>query len=434
MPAPGDSPATIPDPPLGRDSNFRVFWAGQALSQLGEQISQIAIPVVAVLLLGATTFEVGLLDSASMVAFLVIGLPAGAWIDHLRKRRTMIWADAVRAIALASLPVAWEFGELHMWQLYVVGFVVGAASVFFDVSYQSFIPWLVPRHRIGEANGRLEGTAQVARLAGPALGGWLVGAITAPLALLATAVTYVCSFLALNLTHDAEEPHEPAARGSLRREISEGLHFVFGHPLLRLIVATTALSNFFGNIASTLFPILVLRRLGFSAQTMGLLFSIAAVGGLLGASVSPWIARRVGEARLIPLSAILSTVAEACVPLAVMVPREWAFAVLTAQGFLSSAAVIVYNVTQVTFRQQITPPELLGRMNASIRFCVWGVLPIATFLGGLLGSHFGLVPTLWIGGVGGMLAALPVVLGPFWKMNALPDAVVGGEVGGDNHN
>ncbi|MGC3986484.1 MAG: MFS transporter [Pseudorhodoferax sp.] len=417
--APRDDPAPAS---LWRDGNFLRMWGGQALSQFGAQITELAIPVLAVLLLHATEAQLGYLGAAGLAAFLVIGLPAGAWIDRMRKRHVMIWADAVRATALAAIPVLHLAGVLEMWHLYVVALVLGVATVFFDVSYQSLVPSLVAPSRIGEANGKLEATQQLAGLSGPAIAGGLVGILTAPLAILATVGTYAGSMVALLLTRDREDPHPPNARAPLRAEIAEGLRWVFGNPLLRRIVATTAISNLFSTITFTLMPIFCLRIVGLSPGLMGLLFSLGSVGGLAGAALTPRIAARIGEARMIPLSAIAFSLATLPMPLAAALPLPTAFALLAGQGFVMSFAVLAYNVTQVTFRQRITPGRLLGRMNASIRFCVWGIMPLAALASGWLGGTIGTVPTLWIGAAGALLSALPVALGPFWRLRTLPDA------------
>ena len=406
---------------LWRDRNFLTFWGGQSLAQVGTQITELAIPVLAVSLLHASEFQVGLLTAAGVAAFLVVGLPAGAWIDRMRKRRVMIVADLVRAVSLAALPLLWVMGALEMWHLYAVALVVGVATVFFDVSYQSVIPSLVPPQKIADANGKLESTGQLAMIGGPAFGGWLIGVLAVPLAILTTVFTYLVSALALSVTKDSEQPRAAEDRRPIMTEIKEGLSWVFGNPLLRRIVGTTAVSNFFGTVSMTMVPILLLRTLGLSVETMGLMFSLGAVGGLVGAVTTPYIVRWLGEARAIPVSAIAFSVAGILLPLSTVVP-EWAFVILAAQFFMMNAASLTYNITQVTFRQRVTPTRLLGRMNASIRFCVWGVMPIAALVSGLLAAWLDVAVALWVGAAGQALAALFVVIGPFWRTRELPDA------------
>jgi MFS family permease len=415
------APAPARKGSLWHDRNFLTLWSGQALSQFGAQITELAIPVLAVLILDATEWEVGVLNAAQVAAFLIVGLPAGAWIDRMRKRHVMIAADAVRAVALATLPVLALFGVLEIWHLILVALVMGVATVFFDVSNQSIIPSLVRTNQIAEANGKLQTTEQLAGLAGPAAGGWILGVLAAPVAIFITVGTYFASFVALLFTRDHEVLRAPDDRKPLMHEIGEGLRWVFGNPLLRRIVGTTGVSNFFSTIAMTLLPIFALRELGLTPQMLGIVFSLSAVGGLLGAIATPHIVKRVGEARAIPISAIAFSVSPFFLPAISLVPAL-AFPLLVVQFFVMSFTILLYNITQVTFRQRITPSRLLGRMNASIRFVVWGVMPIGALLAGALGTWIGTVPTLWIAAGGELLAGLFVVIGPFWRMRELPDA------------
>jgi MFS family permease len=415
------TPAPAPKGSLWRDRNFMTLWSGQALSQFGGQITELALPVLAVLILNASEWEVGVLGAAQFAAFLVVGLPAGAWIDRMRKRHVMIWADVVRAVALASLPLLAVFGQLQIWHMYVVALVMGIATVFFDVSNQSFIPSLVRTNQIAEANGKLQSTEQLAGLAGPAAAGWLIGVLTAPLAIVIDALTYVASFIALLFTKDHEKLREPEDHAPLLKEIGEGLRWVFGNPLLRRIVGTTGVANFFNTIMMTLLPIYVLRELGLTPAMFGIVFSFSAVGGLLGAIATPRIVARIGEARAIPLSSIGFCLVPFFIPAISLVPAL-AFPLMVVNFFLGSFMILLYNITQVTFRQRITPPRLLGRMNASVRFVVWGVMPISAVLAGAIGTWIGVVPALWIGAFGQLFSCLFVVIGPFWTMHDLPDA------------
>lgn len=423
------SAATPPPAPKGslwRDRNFLTLWSGQTFAQFGAQITELALPVLAVLVLNATEFEIGVINAAGVAAFLVIGLPAGAWIDRMRKRHVMIAADAVRALALASVPLLWWMGILQIWHLVVIALVMGIATVFFDVSYQSIVPSLVRPAQIPEANGKLESTHQLAGIAGPAMAGWLVGILTAPIAVLATVFTYLASFVALIFTRDDEVVAPKSEHEPLVQSIREGLRWVFGNRYLRRIVATTGVSNFFSTITFTMLPIFLLRDLGLTPANMGIIFSLGAVGGLLGAMATPHIVRWIGEARAIPVSAIAFSVAGIFLPAAALVP-EIAFVLLVVQSAIGMFTVLLYNIVQVSFRQRITPKRLLGRMNASIRFFIWGVMPIAALLAGGLGTWLGAVPTMWIGAIGGLASAAFVVFGPFWGMRELPDATADAE-------
>lgn len=409
-----------------RNPTYLRLWFGETLSQTGEQVGTFAIPVLAVLVLDATAQEVGLLSAAETLAFLVIGLPVGAWVDRMRKRRVMMAADLVRALALASIPLLWWLGLLQIWYLYVVGAVVGGATVFFDVTYQSYVPRIVPSRQVTAANSGLETSAQVARVGGPAASGGLLAIMPPPLVVLATSIGYLFSFGFVASIRDPEPRHEKTEHSSLVRDIAEGLKFVFGNSLLRRITMMTASFNLFEGFVTTLLSIFVLRTLGLSPAVYGAMAAVGAVGGILGAVGSPALSRWIGEGRVIVVAALVSGVAVFLVPLAALVPKSaiafGAVPLLVVGEFFLMFAVVVYNVAQVSFRQRICPPPLLGRMNASIRFVVWGVIPISGVVTGALGGWIGVVPTMWVGCVCGLLGCGIVVFSPLSRLRRLPDA------------
>lgn len=413
-------------PSLWRDRNFAAFWSAQSISQFGVQIGHLAMPVLAVVIMGASEFQVGVLNASATAAFLLIGLPAGAWVDRWLKRQVMITADLVRAAAMLSVPLLWWMDLLHMWHLYAVAGVLGIATVFFDVAYQSYVPVLVRNDQVPDANSKLESTAQLARMGGPAAGGALLQVIAAPLLFLADTVGYLFSALFLARTRDREVRAPRHDRRPLAVEIKEGLGFVVRHPLISRIAACTGLTNFFAGLAATLFPLLVLRELGLGAGALGLVYSVAAAGGLLGAVAAPRLAKLTGEGALIPLASLASAVFLTAMPLSVLMPdNAWALILLVIGEAGLSFCSLVYNVMQVTMRQRVCPPRLLGRMNASIRFLVYGVLPLSGLLAGVLGHAIGVVPTLWIGVAGTLLAAAPVLFSPLWALRRLPDSYEG---------
>lgn len=421
---PAHDPENRPVVSLLRDANFLVFWTGQTLSQLGAQLGAIALPVLAVVLLQASEWEVGVLNAANTAAFLLVGLPVGAWVDRWFKRRVMIRADLARVVAMLAIPVLWYAGVLQMWQLWIIAAAIGVANVFFDVSYQSSIPSLVERDQISEANAKLETTGQISRLAGPALGGALLVVFLPPVLFIGQAAGYLISALCLLRVRDHEVLHPAPAERHLIAEIREGLGYVLHHPLIGRIAATTAITNFFSTIVFTLLPILVLRTLGLDTVQLGLIYSAGAVGGLIAASLTPYVARIVGEGTSLPISSALTGVGMAGFPLSTLAPDATsAFLVLACSMFVMTFGVLVYNIIQVSLRQRICPHRLLGRMNASIRFLVWGVMPLAAILAGILGERFGLVPALWVGVVGCVAAALPLVFSPLARMRTLPDEV-----------
>jgi MFS family permease len=404
---------------LWRERGFPAFWAGQGLSQLGAQFAALAMPIVAVSMLHATDAQMGYLNAAETAAFLLVGLPAGAWLDRVRKRNVMIAADLVRVVAVAAVPLLWLAGLLEMWHLFVIGAVVGIATVFFDVGYQSFVPVLVRDEHVGPANGALEATAQTMRLGGPAVAGLLLKIVSAPILLAVNAVGFLLSAVSLMLVHDDEQVKPKHERQHLVREIGEGLRFVAGTDFLVRIVGTTALTNLGSTIAMTLSPILILRILGLDPAIYGVLMTLGAIGGLVGSVLANRIARWIGEGQALALSTLVFTGSAALLPLAAQFPAA-AVPLLIAFEMLLGLSVLVYNIVQVTARQRVCPKPLLGRMNASIRFVVWGVMPIGALLAGWLGTVLGTLPAIWIGTAVAMLGALPILLSPYARMRQLP--------------
>jgi len=411
--------AAVPSERLGRNGAFVRLWTGETLSWFGENIGNFVIPIIAITWLSASAFEMGLLTTFERLAFLVIGLPAGAWVDRWIKRRTMLVVDLARALLLAAIPVLWLAGVLAFWQLLLIATLVGTLSVFFDVAYQSYVPLIVRREQIALANGRLETTAQASGIAGPALGGGLIAIVAAPLTLFITAGTYLLSFVALATNRDAETRKPKEERRPLVVEIKEGLVWVFRQPLLVRIVLCTGIGNLFSQLVLTLFPLLLLRDLGMPEWLFGVLGTIGGAAGVLGAFLAPRFSRWLGEGTVIPVFATVFGAAMLLVPLAAIDP-DGALGWLIAAEIAFPISVVAYNVAQVSYRQRICPPELLGRMNASIRFMVWGSIPIGGFLAGVLATWLGMIPTLWIGAVGVLLSAAPVLLSRLTGMRALP--------------
>lgn len=404
---------------LLRHSDFRRLWAADTLSQAGTQVTVIALPLLLIKVLDAGPFEVGLLTTFEFLAFLVIGLPAGVWVDRVRRRNVLFVTDLLRGLLFGSLPVAWAFDVLTLAQVYVVALLAGVCTVFFDVAYQSYLPHLVGREHLVEGNAKLQGTQSVAQVAGPTIGGVLVQALTAPYAILLDAVSFLWSAVWIFSIRSREERPERAADRNLRREMREGLAFVFGHRLLRAIAACTATGNLFMNMGMTAFVVLLAdqAQLNLSAGTIGLLFSASAVGGLLGALVARRVAGWLGQGPTLWISVLVAAPPMVAMPI---VQRGWMLWLVAAASVVVGVTLVVYNITQVSFRQLLCPERLLGRMNATIRFAVWGTLPIGSLLGGILGATIGLRPTLWISVGGTALAFLPIFFSPLRTMRELP--------------
>lgn len=411
---------------------FATLWSGQALSQLGWQFTGLAVPVIAVNLLDATDSQMGYLNASSTIAFLAIGLLAGGLVDRWHKRRVMVAADLVRAAVVAAVPALFWLGSPELWHLYIVAGILGLASVFFDVAYQSYVPVLLPSSAIGDANGKLEATAQVARLAGPGLAGLLLRVVSAPMLLVVNSFGFLASAGFLATIRESERPAPRADRDPLLTEIADGIHFVWREPLLQRIVAVTALSNLGSTVVFTLEPLLVLRLLDVSPWWYGMISSLGAIGGVGGSLLATRAGARFGEGPALVAAAALSGISAMLLPLAAVMPSATVIPLLVAASMCMAAGVIVYNVIQVTARQRLCPPALLGRMNASIRFVVWGVMPLAALLAGWLGSALGTVSGMWVGAAVMAAGALPLALSPFARMRHLPTSPRGGVVGPDD--
>ncbi|TWF74340.1 putative MFS family arabinose efflux permease [Pseudonocardia hierapolitana] len=405
---------------LWRHRDFLLLWAGETVSQVGTMVSHLALPLLAATSLGATAWEMGLLVAAERGAFLLVGLPAGVLMDRVRRRPVMIAADLVRFALFASIPPAWAFGVLTFAQLLVVALLAGVATVFFDVGYQSVLPAVVGRAGLVDGNAKLESTRAAAETAGPALGGGLVQLVGAAAAVLLDAVTYLVSaaFLLRMRTREAVPARDPAR--SLRAEMAEGMRYVLGHPLLRPITLCTGTANLFGGVLAAVSVLFLARELSQPPAVIGLVLAAGSAGGVLGALTSGRWIRVLGQGRTVVISLLVTGPVALVLPLATPGAGLGWFA-------LGMAAVayggVVYNVAQVSFRQAVTPDRLLGRMNASIRFLVWGTIPLGGLLGGALGELLGLRATLLIAAVGTVLSPVWVVASPLRRLRDLPDAV-----------
>jgi MFS family permease len=411
----------MPKGALRRHRDFNLLWGGETVSELGSQVSLLAIPLVAVRTLHATTFQMGLLTAASTAAFLIVGLPAGVWVDRTRRRWVMISTDLGRMLALGSIPIAYALHALTLAQLFVVTLVSGILTVFFDVAYQSYLPTLVGRDHLVEGNAKLTGSQEVAAVAGPSLAGGLVQAIGSTNAVAVDSISFLFSAGAVAAIRTPEPKPEVPEGGHPRlwHDMREGLQFVFRNTLLRAIALTTATSNLFSGIAAAVEVVFLVREVHATPGQIGLLFSLGGVGGVVGALCASRIANRVGGARA-TIVGIAASVGGLLVPLTMPGPRLIFFGL----GFMCmSFGAVVYNINQVSFRQRLCPDRLLGRMNATMRFVVWGVLPIGGLIGGVLGELIGLRATLWVGSIGQVLAIVWLLASPIRTMRDFPDAV-----------
>ena len=408
---------------LLRHPDFLKLWTAETVSVFGSQVTFLALPIVAATILHVTPFEFALLGTIEFLPFIFLSLPAGVWVDRLHRRPILIVGDLGRAIALLSIPIAYAFDALTIWQLYVVGFVTGCLTVFFDVAYQSYLPSVVDRDQLVEGNSKLEITRSASQIAGPGLAGILIGFVKAPFAIVLDALSFLVSALFVFWIRRAEppiEPHDEATgpKPSMRAEIAVGLRYVTGHRWLRSIAATTGTSNFFGNISGSILILFLVRERAFTPELLGFAFSIGSIGVLLAALTVSRLTQRIGVGRMLVLTSIGFSLSGLPVAIA---PDSMLFAAVAGSGFLAGFCGVGWNINQISLRQAITPARMQGKMNATMRFIVWGTMPIGSIIGGILGTVIGLHATIWVGAIGGLLAFIPVTLSPARHLETMPE-------------
>ncbi|HEX6511588.1 MAG TPA: MFS transporter [Chloroflexota bacterium] len=400
-------------------SAFGRLWLSTTVSQLGTQVSELAVPFIAIVTLHATPFQIGMLMAVEYAPIVVFSLPAGAWVDRLPRRPLLIASDLGRAAILLSLPAAYALGWLSLAQLYVVGFGVGSLSVLFDAAYQSYLPALVDRDRLLSANSKLQISDQGASVVGPTLAGSLISLLTAPFAVAADAVSYLLSAGLLSSIRRAEpSPSQQARPAGILREISDGFRYVVGHPILRTLVMTSGIMQFFGRMAMAILLVYLVREVGLNAAVVGTLFSFGSVGFVLGALIAPHVTSRLGLGRTLASAASLASVGPLFYAIS---PRHLAGLFVAAGFFIYGVAALVWTVNSLSLRQAVTPSAQLGRTSATIRLLSWGAIPLGSVIGGLLGSTVGLRQTLVIGACGALAASLPVHLSRIRRLSSLDD-------------
>ncbi|MEU6341677.1 MFS transporter [Streptomyces sp. NPDC046977] len=398
-------------------TELRRLLLAQSLSQAGFVVMNLAMPLIAATSLHASPLGVGLVSACQTVAFLLIGLPVGVWVDRMRKRRIMITADLVRAAALALVPALWALDALTVAALCAVALVVGTATAFFDVAEQSYLPHLVAPDRLVAANARLVTVEQTAAVAGPGTAGLVVQAVTAPLAVAVTAVSYLGSAVFLGRIPDRGERIAAKSAEPLHRAVAEGVRHVWRHPLIRPLVACSTTMTFCWSMGYAMLLVLLAQDLAVPAATIGLLFTAGGAGGLLATAVVRRLIERLGDGRAVVLSV---TVAGPCTLLSALAAPGPRLALVACGQFAFAAGVVVYNVAQVSYRQRSVPPDLLGRVNATVRFFAWGARPLGVIAGGLLAESFGTRTAVWAGAAGTALAGLWLLCSPLRSLRVLP--------------
>ena len=428
---------------LWRNRNFTSLWASETISQFGSQFTGLALPLTAIIILGASAEELGILGFTATVPWLLFGLLVGVYVDRHHKKRIMVTSNILRGSLLALIPITAAVGfitRLGIPFLYALTFFIGFLQVFYDVTYQAYLPSLVRRDELVDGNSKLQGSASTAQVAGPPIAGIVIGILTAPITIAIDACSFFASAFSLSRIDHEELMDETAIRPSVRTDIREGLHVVLSDSRLRVIAGCTGTSNFFSTALQVIIPLYFVLQtpdgLGVSKTllgvTLGIIFSIGSVGALVGVAVATRLASRIGVGPAIILSAAIfgiaalpyylsgSLVANPLFSIAGLNVNWWMIALMAGQ-FIVSIGVVVYNINQVSLRQAIVPIRLQGRMNATMRFLVWGTIPLGALAGGLLGTFLGLRAAVGISILGVTLAFVWVLLSPVRSLSKIPE-------------
>jgi MFS family permease len=400
-----------------RHPDFRRLWIADLLSQLGSRLSMIAIPLLAVLTLNASTLQVSLLKTCETAAWLLLGLFAGAWVDRIRCLPVLVISDLGRAGLFASIPVAAAFGVLTLTQLYVVLVLTGVLTVLFDVAHSSYPPRLLDPDQLLPANTKLAANHSIGAVIGAGAGGVLVQWLSAAVTIGLDALSFLWSALWLRSIRTPESKPAPAERPDLRREIAEGMRYVFKHRLLRPIALNTATTMLFQAAAGAIMIVYLVREVHLQPGTIGVLSMIGLGGAIVASVVTEKISNRYGDARTLLLSAAGIGVA---FTLQALTAPGWQVSWYVVSMLLAGFCIIVNYILQVSTRQRVCPPALQGRASATLSFVSWGAAPLGSLLGGALGTAFGLRTTLWVAGLSTLAGTAFLYFSPFRTLRTVP--------------
>ena len=396
--------------------DFLKLWLGQTISQFGTWLG--ALGLLAILDLDATPAQMGMLETLRAAPVLLLGLLAGVWVDRLSRRPLLILADVGRALLLAGVGLAAWNGWLRMEHLYAVAFVIGVLTIFFDIAYRAYLPALMTRERLVTANSRLSASESVAEIASPGLGGLLVQWLGAPLTLIVDGFSFLLSALFLLSIRRSEAPRcikgTSSQTESVWSEIRTGLGFVYQRPILRALVGTAAMRRFFGGFFA-LYGLFVLKEVGLSATTLGILIGSGGIGALLGAVMVDQVRRRYGLGKVLIGTMFISGALNLLIPLAYG-PTWLAIILLLIPQIIGDIFGVIYSILDISVRQSNTPDAMLGRVNATFDFVADGIGTVGMFVGGVLGSAIGMRSTLFVAACGIMLATGWLLVSPVREM------------------
>ncbi|HVK24960.1 MAG TPA: MFS transporter [Actinokineospora sp.] len=405
---------------LWRDSAFTKYWLGESVSRFGVQVTALALPLLAVVELNATPGQAGLLNAVQFAPYLLITLFAGVWVDRVRPGPFLILTNFARAALLGVLPLLFFLDLLTLPKLYVAGFVIGALAVLYDLSSSTYLPSLIAKDRLAAGNSHIQGSGQVARIGGPGLGGLLMQIMSVPATLIANAAIHLFSAIVLMMIKQPVDVRpRPTAKKNVIAEIAGSFRFVIANPYLKVTAFRAGFNNMFFMAMQTVFPLFVIREIGATSATLGLVLATGAVGGLIGAFLAVRTGKRYGPGPAIVIGFGIGSFAQALTPLAGG-PPILAVAILFGSFLLGGIGTTIGNIHLATLTQTVTPQRLLGKTNAAIRFLTWGTMPIGALLGGWLGDLIGLRATLFVTAAGFTASLLLVLFSPVAKLKALP--------------
>ena len=393
--------------------SFALIWTGQTVSQLGSQVTLVALPLTAILVLDATPLQVGLLTATGFASAALFGLFAGVWVDRVRRRQLLIASQCVLALTTGSIPVAGWLGLLRLEHLFVLEAINGALTVLSTAAAQAYLPTLVGTEHLTDANAKLATSGSVTRIAGPGLAGGLVQVLGAPVAILADALSFLVSAVCLVLIRAPEPPPTSAGRRGVLEEIQEGLYLLLGHRLIRPLVLSTGAYNFFAAMFVAVYTLFMVRDLGLDPTEVGGIIACGGLGGVLGGLAAGSVARRFGAGRAIVGGAILLALMHVAAPVAGG-PAMVTVPLLSGAGLLAQFGLGVQAVNRTSLVQQLVPAHVLGRVAASQQVIGLAAVPIGAALGGLVGEGSGLRPTMAIAALGTIGAAVTLLRSPLW--------------------
>ena len=411
---------------LFKHNNFKKLWIAQILSLVGTQVTVVALPIIAIKLLNASTMQIGILTAMSYLPFLLFGLPAGAWVDRLSIKKLMIFCDISRGTILILIPVLYSLNLLSIAMLFVIAFCNGVFTVFFDISNQSFLPEILSKDQLIEGNSKLATSYTTSQMIGPTVAGFLVKIFSGPIAILLDSISYLLSSIfiyKIKIPKLKAPLTKKEAPTRIYAEVKEGLRFVFKNKYLKPIAISMSMANMFDlfGMIQTILPIYILSTLNLSSFEYGIILSLGNLGAILGTFINKALINKFSLGKVLTISSILPGVSLLILP---FTSGEYAMYIIALSLSLASLNVAIFNINQISLRQSITPLPMMGRMNATIRFIIWGTIPIGAFLGGFLGEKIGIRNTLLVASIGSIVSSVPILLSKNTSLKSLKDTLI----------